>query len=74
MKKVFSLVLILILLILSLNTCLYIKTYCEYQDLCIQMKVQEYQYNEQLDQLDKEIRLLKTDVYINTNGFEGGQE
>ena len=71
MKKIFNLLLVLILLILSIITCLYIKLISDYKELCIQIKTQEFQNNEQLEKLNKEIRLLKMDVYINTYGFEG---
>lgn len=69
MRDLFSLALLLfclgLMVILYKNNVAFDQTVREYE---LQKKV----YQAEKETLEKEIRLLKTDIYILENGFEGG--
>lgn len=53
-------------------TGLYLKAYNDLEDYKVQVAIEKYENEKRLEQMEKDIRILKMDSYINTNGFEGG--
>ena len=62
-----------ILLIMLGITLLYIKVSCDFEDYKVQVAIEKFENEKRLEQMEKDIRILKMDSYINTNGFEGGK-
>ena len=55
-------------------TGLYIKVSFDLEEYKIQIANEKWEQEKRIEQMEKDIRILKTDSYINTNGFEGGIE
>ena len=53
-------------------TLLYIKVSCDFEDYKVQVATEKFETEKRFEQLEKDVRILKMDSYINTNGFEGG--
>ncbi len=53
-------------------TLLYIKVSCDFEDYKVQVATEKWETEKRFEQVEKDIRILKMDSYINTNGFEGG--
>ena len=67
MKHFFScIVLILIVIIILFG----IETISRYKEIETKMQIMEYQQGLKISELEREIRLLKTDIQILQNGFE----
>jgi len=60
-----------VLLLLFVLAGLFIKIECDLEDYKKQLDIKTYEYEKRFDAAEKDIRILKTDSYINTNGFEG---
>ena len=70
-----KIILYILMLFLILGiTSLYIKVSYDFEDYKKEVAVEKYENEKRLEEMEKDIRILKTDSYINTNGFEGGQE
>ena len=53
-------------------TLLYIKVSCDFEDYKEQVAIEKFETEKRFEELEKDVRILKMDSYINTNGFEGG--
>lgn len=69
-----NLLLVLLLFVILGTTGLYIKVVRDLEDYKVQVAIEKFENEKRLEQMEKDIRILKTDSYINTNGFEGGIE
>lgn len=53
---------------------LFIKVNADFAEYQSKVEVEKYDNEKRLEKMEKEIRILKTDLYLNVNGFEGGNE
>lgn len=60
-----------LLLLLVVLAGMFIKINLDFDEYQRQTKISKYEYDKRLEELEKDIRILKMDSYINTNGFEG---
>ena len=67
MKHIFSCVVALLTVIIILFG---IDITSRYRELEVRIQIIEFQEGLKVQELEKEIRLLKTDIYILQNGFE----
>ena len=63
-----------LLLVLACLTGLFVKVNCDLVDFEEQIVIENWEQKKRIEELEKDIRMLKMDSYINTNGFEGGEE
>lgn len=61
---------ILFLILLFLPVVLYTKLICDFEDFQESTKLEKFEQNKKIEELEKEIRMLKTDVYVIQYGFE----
>lgn len=64
---------IIFMVLLFLPATLYIKLICDFEDFQELTKVEKYEQNKKIEELEKEIRMLKTDVNIIQYGFNEDQ-
>ena len=69
-----NLLYILLLFLILGMTGLVVKVNCDLEDYMSQVAIERYENKKRLEKIEKDIRILQTDSYINTNGFEGGEE
>ena len=69
MKKDFALFVLIAMLFLPI--ILYTKLICDFEDFENQAVIERTEQNKQIDELEKEIRLLKTDISIIQYGYGG---
>ena len=50
----------------------YVKTASDIEDYKRQIKTLDFKAEKRFEEIEKDIRILKTDSYISKNGFEGG--
>ena len=63
----------ILLLVLILGMAgVVVKVNCDLEDYMSQIAIERYENEKRLEQMEKDIRILKTDSYINEYGFEGG--
>ena len=55
-------------------TGLYIKVSYDLEDYKSQVAIEKWETEKRIAELEKDIRILQMDSYINTNGFEGGEQ
>ncbi len=67
MRNVFYTAVLLLLFVLA---GLLVKVNCDFEDYKKQVAVERIKNEERLAEMEKDIRILKTDSYVNTNGFE----
>ena len=60
--------------LLFLPVVLYTKLVCDFEDFENQTAVERYEQNKKIEELEKEIRILKTDMNILQYGFESEEE
>lgn len=70
MKKDFGLFILIAMLFLPI--ILYTKLICDFEDFQELTKLEKYEQNKKIEELEKEIRILKTDVDVIYYGFEKG--
>lgn len=63
-----------ILLVIFGITGLYIKVSYDLEDYKSQVAIEKWETEKRIAELEKDIRILQMDSYINTNGFEGGEQ
>lgn len=68
MKKVF--VFLAFMTLIFLPAVFYIKLICDFEDFEERTTVERYEQNKKIEELEKEIRILKTDVHVIRYGFE----
>ena len=68
MKNIFIFALFIILLFLPIM--LYTKLIIDFEEFENQVAVERYENKKKIDELEKEIRILKTDINIIQYGFE----
>ena len=66
--------LFILIAMLFLPIILYTKLICDFEDFEEQTAVERYEQNKKIEELKKEIRILKTDVHIIQYGFESEEE
>ena len=62
-----------ILLAILSTTGLFLKVSYDLEEYKIQVANESYESRKRIEEVEKEVRILKMDSYINTNGFEGGE-
>lgn len=67
-----NLLFVLLLFLILGTTCLYIKVVRDLEDYKVQVAIEKFETEKRFEELEKDVRILKMDSYINTNGFEGG--
>lgn len=65
---------VLILLLLFVIVGLFVKINYDLEDFKVQSDYEAYKREQRIAELEKDIRILQMDSYINTNGFEGGEQ
>lgn len=61
---------IFILLLLLVIVGLFVKLNCDFEDFKRQADYAVYESEQRIAELEKDIRILQMDSYINVNGFE----
>ena len=69
-----NLLIFLMLFILIGIAGMFFKMNCDLEDYKKQVAFENFEKEKRLAEMEKDIRILKTDSYINTNGFEGEKE
>ena len=64
----------LLIILYFLPIVLYLDLLCGLQQERNELEVEKIIVEKRLEEMEKEIRILKQDSYINKNGFEGGIE
>ena len=67
-------VLFILIAMLFLPIILYTKLICDFEDFEEQTAVERYEQNKKIEELEKEIRILKTDIDVIYYGFESEEE
>jgi len=67
-----NLLFVLLLFLILGTTGLYIKVVRDLEDYKVQVGIEKFETEKRFEELEKDVRILKMDSYINTNGFEGG--
>ena len=62
--------LLVLIAMLFLPIILFTKVICDFEDFEERAAVERYEQNKKIEELEKEIRLIKTDVHIIRYGFE----
>ena len=65
---------VLILLLLFVIVGLFVKINYDLEDFKVQSDYEAYKSEQRIAELEKDIRILQMDSYINTNGFEGEEK
>ena len=65
---------VFILLLMFVLVGLFVKINCDFEDFKKQADYEAYKSEKRIAELEKDIRILQMDSYINTNGFEGGEQ
>lgn len=58
------------IILLFLPVVLYTRLICDFEDFQELTKLEKIEQNKKIEELEKEIRILKTDVHIIQYGFE----
>lgn len=64
----------LVIILLFLPVILYTKLIVDYEELENRIETVNFEKNKKIEELEKEIRILKTDIYIIQYGFESEEE
>ncbi len=67
MRNIFYTAVLLLVFVLA---GLFVKVNCDFEDYKKQVAIENVKNEERLAEMEKDIRILKTDSYVNTNGFE----
>lgn len=62
------------IILLFLPVVFYTKLICDFEDFQELTKLEKYEQNKKIEELEKEIRILKTDINIIQYGYESEEE
>ena len=71
MRNIFYTAVLLLLFVLA---GLFVKVNCDFEEYKKQVAIENVKNEERLAEMEKDIRILKTDSHISKHGFEGGIE
>lgn len=64
----------LVIILLFLPVVLYAKLIVDYEELENRIETVNFEKNKKIEELEKEIRILKTDIHIINYGYESEEE
>ena len=64
------LIFIILIILFFLPVILYTRLIFDFEDFEKQVAVERYEQNKKIEEMEKEIRLLKTDIHVINYGFE----